>query len=50
MLEAGREGKIRKVAEGLAAANPRSEIEWEFDLASGAQQELTYKYKVLIRR
>ncbi len=50
VLEAGQDGKSRKVAESLAAANPRSEIEWEFDLASGAEKELTYKYKVLIRR
>jgi hypothetical protein len=50
VLTTGQDGKSRKVAESLAAVNPRSEIEWEFDLASGAEKELTYKYKVLIRR
>ena len=50
VLTTGQDGKSRKVAESLAAVNPNSEIEWEFDLASGAEKELAYRYKVLIRR
>jgi hypothetical protein len=47
---AGQDGKITKVVKQLAAANPNSEIEWEFNLDPGKENVLTYTYKVLIRR
>jgi hypothetical protein len=43
-------GKITKVAKNLAAVNPQSEIEWEFNLPAGAEKELTYNYKIFVRR
>jgi len=43
-------GKVTKVAKKLTAVNPQSEIEWEFALAAGAEKELTYNYKILVRR
>jgi hypothetical protein len=43
-------GKVSKVTKRLSAVNPKSEIEWDFDLASGAEKRLTYQYKVLINR
>lgn len=43
-------GKVSKVTKRLSAVNARSEIEWDFDLASGAEKQLTYQYKVLINR
>lgn len=50
VLEAGQDGKVTKTATKLAAVNPQSVLEWEFDLAPGAEKELTYKYKILVCR
>jgi hypothetical protein len=50
VLEAGQEGKITKTAMKLSAVNPQSALDWEFGLASGAEKELTYKYKILVHR
>jgi len=44
------EGKVTKVARNMTAINSTSEIEWEFPLPPGAGKELTYEYKLLIRR
>lgn len=44
------EGKVTKVARQLNSVNPNSEIEWEFELGPGKIKELSYQYKVLIRR
>ena len=44
------EGKVTKVARKLTAVNSTSEIEWEFPLPAGGSKELTYTYKLLIRR
>jgi hypothetical protein len=49
VLEAGN-GKVTKVARRLASVNPASEIEWEFHLPPSKEKELTYQYKVLVRR
>jgi len=43
-------GKITKVAKKLTAVNPQSDIEWEFNLPAGAEKELTYNYKIFVRR
>lgn len=43
-------GKVSKVTKKLAAVNPKSEIEWDFDLAPGSERQLTYQYKILINR
>ncbi len=43
-------GKVSKVTKRLSALNPKSEIEWDFDLAPGVERQLTYQYKVLINR
>lgn len=48
--ESSEGGKVTKVAKKLTAVNPQSEIEWEFALAAGAEKELTYNYKILVRR
>lgn len=50
VLEVGQDGKVTKTATKLAAVNPQSVLEWEFVLAPGVEKELTYKYKVLVRR
>lgn len=50
VLESSNGGKTVKVAKKLAAVNPDSLITWEFELAPGAEKELTYQYKVLIHR
>ncbi len=44
------DGKVTKLAQGLTAVNPASEIEWEFHLPAGKDHEINYQYKVLIRR
>jgi hypothetical protein len=43
-------GKVTKVVRRPAFANPTSEMEWEFHLSAGKEQELDYQYKVLVRR
>lgn len=43
-------GKVSRVTKRLSAVNPKSEIEWDFDLAPGVEKQLTYQYKVLINR
>lgn len=48
VLKSG-EGKVRKLAVGLASANPRSLIEWEIELAAGKTVKLAYEYKVYVR-
>jgi len=48
--ESSEGGKITKVAKKLTAVNPQSEIEWEFNLPAGAEKELTYNYKIFVRR
>lgn len=44
------EAKVDKLAKGLRAENPRSRLTWEIPLAAGAETEITYLYRVLIRR
>jgi len=44
------DGKVAKVARNLTAVNPSSEVEWEFNLPTGKDRELTYQYKVLLSR
>jgi len=43
-------GKVTRSARNLASVNPNSDINWEFNLASGEEKTLTYKYHVLIGR
>ena len=43
-------GKVTKDAKNLVAINPVSQIEWEFDLAPGAERTIPYQYKVLMHR
>jgi hypothetical protein len=43
-------GKATRLARALTVANPNSQIEWEFALPAGETRELSYQYKVLIRR
>lgn len=43
-------GKVAKLVTRLTAANPDSQVSWEFELAPGAEKVLTYQYKVMIRR
>jgi len=49
VVDAG-DGKVTKLAHNLAAVNPTSEINWEFYLPAGKDHEISYQYKVLIRR
>ena len=49
VLQSG-EGKATKLARKVTAVNPQSEIEWDFDLEPGAEKQLAYTYKVLVRR
>ncbi len=44
------EAKIVKLAKGLRQENPRSRLTWEVPLEVGKDVEVTYGYKVLIRR
>jgi hypothetical protein len=50
VLESGQGSKSVKVAKKVTAVNPQSQIEWEFQLPSGEEKQLTYKYKILLRR
>ena len=50
VIQASDNGIATKVVKNIAAANPNSEIVWEFDLAPGAEKTLTYKYNVLVHR
>ena len=50
VLETSHNGKIQKIAEGLRGVNHNSIISWEIPLNSEEEIELTYKYKVYIRR
>ncbi len=49
VLESGA-GKATKVVRQLAAANPNSQIEWEFDLGPQETKELGFTYTVLFYR
>ncbi|MBN1445369.1 MAG: hypothetical protein JW957_04600 [Candidatus Omnitrophica bacterium] len=49
VLEAGYEGKIKKVAEGITGVNSSSLISWEIPLKTGKEITLPYSYKVYIR-
>jgi hypothetical protein len=44
------EAKIDKLAKGLRQENPRSRLVWEVPADPGKDVEVTYSYKVLIRR
>ncbi len=44
------DGQTSKAAGNLTAINAHSNIRWEFKLAAGQARELTYQYKVLLRR
>ena len=44
------DGEKSKGAGNLTAVNAHSDIRWEFKLAPGQARELTYQYKVLLRR
>ncbi len=44
------DGQTTKTARNLTAVNADSDIRWEFKLAAGQARELTYQYKVLLRR
>jgi hypothetical protein len=48
VITTGQAGKATKVVRNLSAANPTSEIEWEFDLKPGEEKTLDYQYSVLI--
>ncbi|MBC8525675.1 MAG: hypothetical protein H8D22_02215 [Candidatus Cloacimonetes bacterium] len=50
VLETSHNGKIKKIAEGLKGVNYNSIISWEILLKPEEETELTYKYKVYIRR
>jgi len=41
--------EVRKLAEGLRAVNPVSELAWEVALKAGDKAYLTYTYKVFVR-
>ncbi len=43
-------GKANKMVRQLAALNPNSEIEWEFDLQPQESKELSFTYKVVFYR
>jgi len=43
-------GKANKVVRQLAALNPNSQIEWEFNLGAGESKELGFTYKVVFYR
>ncbi len=44
------DGQTSKTARNLTAVNANSDIQWEFKLGAGQARELTYQYKVLLRR
>jgi hypothetical protein len=44
------EAQVVKLAKGLRQENPRSKLTWEVPLNPGAEAQVTYTYKVLIRR
>lgn len=44
------EAKVVKLAKGLRQENPRSKLTWEVPVDVGKDAEVTYTYKVLIRR
>ena len=48
VLEAGHQGKVEKIAEGLKGVNHNSVISWEIPAKAGEEIKLTYKYKVYI--
>lgn len=50
VLETNENGKATKTAKKLNSVNPNSEIQWEIDMAPGAEKTLTYKYNILMRR
>lgn len=42
--------KVKSVAKGLKAVNPRQRLEWTITLKSGEKAQITYSYKVYINR
>jgi len=44
------DGKAEKIAHGIASDNPASLITWDLTLKAGAKEEITYRYKVFVRR
>ena len=50
VLESSADSKVTRVVKRLAAANPTSEVAWEFNLEPGKERVLEYKYKTLIAR
>lgn len=50
VIQTGQNGKVARVVKNLTAVNPQSEVEWDFDLAPGAEKELTYQYTVFLNR
>jgi len=44
------EAEVEKLAKGLRQVNPRSRLTWEISLDPGQEREVTYVYKVFIRR
>lgn len=50
VLESSADSKVTRVVKRLAAANPTSEVAWEFNLEPGKERVLGYKYKVLVGR
>lgn len=49
VAEAGYEGKINKVAEGITGVNPSSLVSWEIPLKAGEEITIYYRYKVYVR-
>lgn len=48
VLQAGNDGKITKVADGLTGVNYNSVINWEIPVKAGEKIQVTYKYKVYV--
>ncbi|MDB6053268.1 MAG: hypothetical protein JWN25_791 [Verrucomicrobiales bacterium] len=44
------DGKVTKSSLRLMAFNSSSDLDWEFHLGPGKEREITYQYKVLLRR
>lgn len=43
-------GKAEKIAHGIASDNPASLISWDLTLKAAEKEEITYRYKVFVRR
>jgi hypothetical protein len=49
-LEQSPEAEVKKLAAGLRRMNPRSRLTWEIEVKPGEDVEITYQYRVYVRR